>query len=222
MQRRNFLLLAMAGMGVTVTPMTSKAFAKSRSGVRPVGIAVANAGGNKFVSRCYPGDAPTERIIRLQTPNGVRFMKISVPRGINRAFRGFLRDGLIPAVLSGGTGPERSVDVHLKRIGSNIEFSSEFGALSVLGQAAGSGNKGGGDGGTEALGFLGALVAIVAMLVALEAYAIHEGVHHTIKFRCTGAGCNLEMHTSPTDLTEEDGDGFMADPSCEGLPPLPC
>ena len=67
------------------------------------------------------------------------------------------------------------------------------------------------------------MLAVFAMAFALAAYAIHEGASLKLRFRCDSGfepGCEGEIQVgNPMD---DDGDNFIADESCEGLPPLPC
>lgn len=226
MKRRSFLSLALTSMGALGVPLSARVFAQETDGVSPIGIAVANSPRGRIVTRVYPGNRRREVVIMLRTAEGDEFRRMTLPQGIIRLSRRFLQEGTMPLRVVDVNEDSVDLDFRLSGQAPNISFDYRVGNISGSGQAAGDDDDddgGGGGGGTQAIGFWGFMLAVFAMAFALAAYAIHEGASLKLRFRCDSGfepGCEGEIQVgNPMD---DDNDNFIADESCEGLPPLPC
>lgn len=223
MKRRHFLSLALTSLAAAAVPLSSRAFAQTTAGISPIGIAVADSPRGRIVTRVYPGRQLREVVIMLRTPGGDEFRRMTLPPGIGRLSRRFLQEGTMPLRVLDGNEDSVDLDFRLNGQGPNISFDYRMGDWQGSGQAAGDDDDETDGGGTQALGFWGFMLAVFAMAFALAAYAIHEGASLKLRFRCDSGfepGCEGEIQVgNPMD----DGtDNFIADESCEGLPPLPC
>lgn len=228
MERRHFLSIALASVGAASVPLSSRAFAQATAGIAPFGIAVADSPRGRLVTRVYPGRGQRDVVIMLRGPEGDEFRRMSLPPGIGRLARRFLQEGTMPLRVVDSREDSVDLDVRLSGQGPSISFDYRMGDLRGSGQATGDEDGptggGGGGGGTQALGFWGFMLAVFAMAFALAAYAIHEGASLKLKFRCDSGfepGCEGEIQVG-NPMDEDDTDNFIADESCEGLPPLPC
>ena len=226
MKRRQFMSLAMTALGAFSVPLTTRAFAQATQGIAPIGIAVANSPRGRLVTRVYPGRQRRELVMMIRSPEGDEFRRMTLPAGIARLGRRFLQEGTMPLRVVDIN--EDSVDLDFRMSGEapNISFEYRMGDWRGSGMAAGDDEDapGGGGGTTQGLSPLGFLLAVFAMAFALAAYAIHEGASLKLRFRCdTGfePGCESEIQVG-NPMDEGEGDNFIADESCEGLPPLPC
>lgn len=157
----------------------------------------------------------------LRSEAGDEFRRMTLPQGIARLSRRFLEEGTMPLSIVDINNDSVDIDFRLSGQAPNISFDYRTGERRGSGQAAGADDDD--DNGTQALGFWGFMLAVFAMAFALAAYAIHEGASLKLRFRCDSGfepGCEGEIQVgNPMD---GDGDNFIADESCEGLPPLPC
>lgn len=225
MQRRQFLISGLFAMGASATIIPTRLAAQQTEGISPFGIAVSDGPRGRLVSRVYPGRRQRDILMMMRDADGDTWMSLTVPRGGIRLLRRVLSEGGLPMRVAGSEGDEVEFGVRLEHRGAGqlgVRFEGPEGTSE--GAANGDPNPtdgGGGGGATQAFGFWGALVAIVAMVVGLGAYAIASGTPVRLKMRCNGAGCDLDFAIGEEALGHEE-DGFIADPSCEGLPPLPC
>lgn len=222
MKRRNFISLALTSMGALGVPLSARVFAQATEGILPIGIAVADSPRGRIVTRVYPGNRRREVVIMLRTAQGDEFRRMTLPQGIMRLSRRFLQEGAMPLRVVDVNEDGVDLDFTMSGQAPNISFDYRIGNVRGSGQTAGGDDDGGG-GTTQGLSPLGFLLAVFAMAFALAAYAIHEGASLKLRFRCdTGfePGCESEIQVgNPMD---DDTDNFIADESCEGLPPLPC
>jgi hypothetical protein len=222
MKRRNFISLALTSMGALGVPLSARVFAQATEGILPIGIAVADSPRGRIVTRVYPGNRRREVVIMMRTAQGDEFRRMTLPQGIMRLSRRFLQEGAMPLRVVDVNEDGVDLDFTMSGQAPNISFDYRIGNTRGSGQTAGGDDDGGG-GTTQGLSPLGFLLAVFAMAFALAAYAIHEGASLKLRFRCdTGfePGCESEIQVgNPMD---DDTDNFIADESCEGLPPLPC
>lgn len=220
MKRRDFVAVGLATLGVSAVPMSRRAFADQHSGIAPIAIAVANSARGRIATRIYPGASNREFIVMTRVGGQDSYRSLTLPVGIRDLLRGFMDDGRMPATVENASGEAVDIDLQLTRAGDSVNFRYRLGDEEGEGGATGADEPTGG-GSTQAIGFWGALVAIVAILASLAAYAIATGTPLKIKFRCNGPGCDLDIRVGDEAMEPPNGD-FIADESCEGLPPLPC
>ena len=211
MDRRMFLTrgTALAGLGVAAGPRAALA----QDGVAPIAIASARSGGRMAVVRAYPARGAGALILMIRIGERDRYATIDLPasgwdrlRQILEAGAFTLRTGEIS-----GRGEMRIDGVALRGRFSMADGSDV--------EVAGTG-----DPDTQGLFAAIAIIAAAAALVAIVAIMAASGGGRISVGNDTLGELTIEVGDGSGDGGDDrgGGDSFMADPACDGFPPLLC
>mgnify|MGYP001252750037 CR=1 FL=1 len=223
MQRRRFLKVGLAGAlgasGLGFTVLSADEARAQRSGVAP--IAIASLRGARAVARVYPGRNANELVMLVRSGRQDSWRLLTLPEGAAAALQARLQEGQMAVRLEQG---DRQVDLEasLRRTGGSVAFSLRGGREVIEGIATAPAEPGP----TTRLGFFGALVAIIAIMAGLAVVGMITGNPMRLKFRCGGMGCEVDWTIGREEPGAPAGtppaNGFMADPTCDLLPPMLC
>jgi len=224
MKRRQVLFSGLAALGASAAFVPARVAAQQTQGIAPIGIAVADGPLGRIVARVYPARGRRNYLMMMRTPRGDTWRSIRLPASLRSSLRTIIAADRVSAAVQFESGESRAYEVSFDRAGEAFGFRIEGPGGAHIGQGTGDApddEPGGGGGGTQALGLLGFLLAVFAMVTGLAGLAMLTDTPVRLRMRCPDPCPDVDFQIGEEALDNE-GDGFMADPSCEGLPPRLC